>query len=200
MTDPGPAHSADLQALIRKHIVSLGITLILLGAVAVVLMSQFRPELDAVTASVFNAVGLSGLIGIIFIADTLIAPFPPDTVLILIAASPHHANWLWLIPLIGLVSSFAGCVGYSLGLYFSRKKWANKWLEPIRVKSQDMVLRYGSWAIVLGALTPVPFSVTVWTAGLLHLPFRHVWKPCLLRVPRYVIYYAVIAYSPLVFN
>ena len=195
-----PTHNAELQALVRKNVVRLGITLLLLGVVAIVLMSRFRPELDAVTASVFNAVGLGGLIGIIFVADTFVAPFPPDTVLLLIAASPHHADWLWLIPLIGVVSTCAGYLGYSMGSYFSRKSWAERWLGPLRSRSQDMVLRYGSWAVALGALTPVPFSVTCWTAGLLHLPFRLVWKPCLLRIPRYVIYYAVIAYSPKIFG
>lgn len=196
MTAESPAPSSDLQELIRKNLLRLGFALIVLGGIAALLMSRFRPELDAVTATVFDAVGLGGLIGVIFFADTFVAPFPPDTVLILLAASPYHADWLWLIPLIGVVSTCAGYLGFGLGTYFSKRPWAEKWFGSLRTKSKVMVLRYGPWAIALGALTPIPFSITCWSAGLLHLPFRHVWKPCLLRIPRYVIYYAVIAYAP----
>ena len=51
---------------------------------------------------------------------------------------------------------------------------------------------YGVWAIVLAALTPLPWSVTSWTAGALHMPWRHYLLGSLARAPRIILYYVFI--------
>jgi membrane protein YqaA with SNARE-associated domain len=58
-----------------------------------------------------------------------------------------------------------------------------------------LIDRYGYWAVALGALTPIPFSITCWSAGMLRLGFGRFLLVALLRVPRFVGYYVVIAYS-----
>jgi membrane protein YqaA with SNARE-associated domain len=134
------------------------------------------------------------------VTDTFVGPFPPDSVLILIAASPYHKHWLWLLPAIGAVSTLAGCVGYCGGRFLSHKPWAQRWFGALHSKSEERVKRYGAWAVAIGAMTPVPFSITCWTAGLIRMEFRDFLPPALLRIPRYVLYYAAIAYFPRLFG
>lgn len=196
MTENYPSLSPELRRLLRKNLWGALLSLVLLGALAALLMTHFRPHVEAVTAWIFAEVGLPGIFAILFITDAFVSPLPPDSVLLLVAASPYHQDWLLWVPLMGLSSSVAGCVGYGAGTYLSGRTWAESWLGPFRTRSEKMIRKYGSWAVVLGALTPVPFSITCWTAGLLRVPFNGVWIPCLLRVPRYVVYYAAIAYSP----
>lgn len=200
MSTPSPLESDELRRLLRKHFLSAALSLFAIVAIAVVLTLRYRTELDAFTIAVFDTVGISGLVAILFITDWFVSPFPPDSVLILIAASPYHEHWPVLLPLLGIVSSLAGCLGYTCGRLLSRRPWAMRWFGNFHSKSQDMVLRYGPWSVAIGALTPVPFSVTCWTAGLLRLPFRHFIGPCFLRIPRYVAYYAAIAYFPRLFE
>jgi membrane protein YqaA with SNARE-associated domain len=58
-----------------------------------------------------------------------------------------------------------------------------------------MVQRYGRLTVALGALTPLPFSITCWCAGGLGMPLARFLPVSLLRVPRYVVYYLAIAYA-----
>jgi membrane protein YqaA with SNARE-associated domain len=200
MSTSSSLESADLRRLLRKHFLGAALSLVAIVAIAVVLTLRYRTELDAFTVSVFASIGLSGLIAILFVTDWFVSPFPPDSVLILIAASPYHEHWPILLPFLGTVSATAGCLGYSCGRIVSRRAWAQRWFGNFHSKSQDMVLKYGPWSVAIGALTPVPFSITCWTAGLLRLPFRSFIFPCFLRIPRYVAYYAAIAYFPRLFQ
>lgn len=191
--DEPPEPLPALGTLIRRNLLRLALSLVLLGALAAAVVIQFREELDLITTFVFEHLGLGGVVLLIFITDAFISPLPPDTLLMLIAASDYAEHWPYLIPAIGVVSCIAGIAGYSGGRLLARRPLAKAILGPFHTQSQALVLRYGAWGVALGALTPIPFSITCWTAGLLEVPFGSVWPPCLLRVPRYVLYYAVIA-------
>ena len=167
-----------------------------MGIFTAFLVSHFRTELDALTHYVFEHFGLLGVTLALFVTDSFISPLPPDSLLILIARSEYHKNWPLLIAALGGVSCLAGYTGYACGIVFSRLAVLDRSFGKLRERSRERILKFGSWAIVLGALTPIPFSITCWTAGLMHLPFRMVWWPCLLRIPRYMLYYAAIAYVP----
>jgi membrane protein YqaA with SNARE-associated domain len=201
MLTPHPDSRApsDLARVRRKNLIRRALSLLSIGVLAAIVVSQFAQELDSVTTYVFDEFGILGVTGALFITDSFISPLPPDSLLMLIANSAYHLNWPPLIAALGLVSCLAGYVGYGCGFLFSHTALMDSLFRTVRERSQDRILKYGSWAIVLGALTPIPFSITCWTAGLMHLPFRMVWWPCLLRVPRYMLYYAAIAYLPMLF-
>jgi membrane protein YqaA with SNARE-associated domain len=195
MVQGNDSRPASLGPAIRTNLVKAALSLLLLGGLTAFLMSHFRPQLDAVTAVTFDHLGLSGVVAVIFVTDAFVSPFPPDSVLILLAASKYHDSWKWLLPTIGLVSACAGYVGYGMGRVISTHDWAETFFGRIRHKSEERIHNYGAWAVALGALTPIPFSITCWTAGLMRVKFSRIIWPCLLRIPRYVLYYLAIAYS-----
>lgn len=200
MTAPVPLPQDDLHRQLKKHFLGALLSLVVIAVIAALLLVRYRAELDAFTIAVFDAVGIGGLIAILFFTDCCVSPFPPDSILILIAASPYHQYWPWLLPLIGFISALAGCLGYSAGRFLSKKSWAQKWIGSFHGKSQHLVRRFGPWGVAIGALTPVPFSITCWAAGLFRLEFKSFVGPALLRIPRYVLYYAAIAYFPRLFS
>lgn len=194
------ASRQELMQTVRTNLLGLVLSLLVLGLIAAGLVRHFEAELAWVTEAVFAHFGIVGIAVALFITDAFVSPLPPDSLLFLIAASPYHANWPPLIAFLGCVSTVAGMVGYGLGRVFSRLPVLKRTLQKTRERSRERIEKFGAWAIVLGALTPVPFSITCWTAGIMHVRFRDVWWPTLLRIPRYMLYYWVIATMPTFFS
>ena len=140
-----------------------------------------------------------GLAGILFLSDSVISPIPPDLVLLVLANSPAAPWWYWLIPLLGLLSAVAGCCGWWLGAWLGRYPSIRRGLDRFG-GNERVVQRYGAWGVALGALTPIPFSITCWIAGMMNVPIRRVAPVTLLRVPRYVVYYLAIVYAERLFG
>jgi membrane protein YqaA with SNARE-associated domain len=142
--------------------------------------------------------GVAGLGALVFVSDTLISPLPPDVVLVVIAKTELAADWRWLVPLGGALSALAGCVGFFIGRWLGeRRRAVPRWIRGDRL-NQALVTRYGRWAVVLGAMTPIPFSVTCWLAGMCNMRFSAFAPITLLRIPRFVVYYLAIAQADVV--
>ncbi len=194
-TSTAPAGSPALDAFVSRNILGALLSLLaVLGFVAVASI-YFREELQGFTQWIFAEVGLGALAALLFVSDAALSPIPPDAILFLIAKSPYHEHWLVLVPALGVLSSVAGWVGYFGGRRLAHTRLSQALFSRLKRKGAAVIHRYGSWGIVLGALTPVPFSLTCWTAGMLEMPFHRVAWPCLLRIPRFVAYYLVMAYA-----
>ena len=99
-------------------------------------------------------------------AEAIIFPVPPDPLLIAIAiAQPENAVWLGALT---TVASVAGAVvGHALGGRLGRPL-INRIASERRVATVErMFQKYGAWAIVAAAVTPVPYKVFAITAGVL---------------------------------
>jgi len=57
---------------------------------------------------------------------------------------------------------------------------------------RKLIERYGAWALVIGSLTPVPYSFLCYLSGLNHVRYRLFAVVCLLRIPKIVVYYYLI--------
>lgn len=183
------------DAYVRRNLWGALLSIVVLLAIVAFLSIRHREQLAEVTDWVFDRVGLGGLIGILFVSDAFFSPVPPDAVLVLISKSDYHGSWPVLIPLIGVISAVAGCIGYGCARRLAHTELSNFLFRRFKQESAAVIHRYGPWGVALGALTPIPFSVTCWVAGQLEIPFRRVAWPCLLRIPRYVVYYVAIAYA-----
>jgi len=186
---------AELRTYVRRSLVKAVLALVALVAAVGVAGLLYEAELLVATTWVLDTVGLFGLMLILFLSDAVITPIPPDLVLVVLSNSWVHQHWWIAICLIGLLSSFAGNVAWLLSTRVGGTRWVTLLFGRFRRTNRRLVARYGKWAVALGALTPIPFSVTCWTAGLLHMPWRDFGPITLLRVPRFVGYYVAIAYA-----
>lgn len=194
-TSTPAAHGPAVDAFVRRKILGALLSLVtMLGMVAVASI-YFREELQAFTQWTFAEIGLGALAVLLFISDAVFSPIPPDAILFLVAKSHYHEHWAILVPALGALSSVAGWVGYFGGRRIAHTRLSQVLFSRFKRTGAAIIHRYGSWGIALGALTPVPFSLTCWAAGMLEVPFRSVAWPCLLRIPRFIVYYLVMAYA-----
>jgi membrane protein YqaA with SNARE-associated domain len=69
-----------------------------------------------------------------------------------------------------------------------------------RTEHEALFKKYGLWAVLAGATTPMPFSVTCWTAGVLGVGFWPMVMACLFRIPRFYLYYGIVVTGVSLFN
>ena len=186
----------DLSTLARLYLKRTIWGLALLVVLVALLVFFYGEQVHAITYWVVDTIGLGGIVLLIFITDCVVSPFPPDSVLLIISQSELSKDWYWIIPMIGTISAIAGMTGYAGGRAVSGGPWGQALFGRFRRERGPLIQRYGFWAVTLGALTPLPFSITCWSSGLLQVPFRKVWPATLLRIPRYTVYYLVIASAP----
>jgi membrane protein YqaA with SNARE-associated domain len=129
----------------------------------------------------------------VFAADSFTLPIPPDIALLIVAHGPRAEAWHWVVPLLGAVSMFGGFVSYGIGSRLAALPALVRLKRVLSGRHAALVRRYGWGAVALGAVTPLPFSITCYAAGALRIPLRGFVFACALRIPRFFVYYAVFA-------
>ena len=101
--------------------------------------------------------------------ESIFFPIPPDP--LLIGMSLVHPKAALLFAFVTTVSSVAGAtVGHWIGKRFGRPI-LDRFVSYDKVdRVETMFNRYGVWAIVIAAVTPVPYKVFAITAGVLNMP------------------------------
>ena len=104
-------------------------------------------------------------------AESIFFPILPDPLLVAVAlARQDLAIWLALLV---TVSSVAGAVvGHWIGGKFGRPVLLRLFSEEVVEKTEHLLERYGVWATVLAAFTPIPYKVFAIAAGVLRLDRR----------------------------
>lgn len=176
-----------IQQNLIKALAGLAVFIIAMGVLGFV----FEDELTAGTTWVVARIGFAGLAMILMVTDTLVTPFPPDILLVVIAKSPLAANWPVYVGMLGIVSVCAGMAGYSIGRWLGHFEWAQRLFSQFKDEHRDFIRKYGFWAVAIGAVTPLPYSLTCWTAGVLGIRWIVVLAAStLFRIPRiYLVYW-----------
>ncbi len=186
------ARRKRVDALVRREIrLGLLIPIVLLAAVA--LSGVFlRDEINAFASWVFYHLGFGGLAVVFFVSETVVSPLPPDLILLIVASSDLSDAWEAPVAILALLSTLGGHLGWLLGWRLAEAGLVRRVLGRHHGRSLAVMQRYGVWAVVLAALTPLPWSVTSWTAGALRMPWRLYLLGSLTRFPRVVVYYVFI--------
>ncbi len=190
-----PPEPEWVQRYVRRAVIQAVLMLLALVGGMALLGRFFAPELLLATSWVNEQVGFAGLAVILFATDAVITPIPPDLLLVVIANTDLAHRWWLYVPTLGVISSGAGIVAWHLSSRVGHTRIPRLIFGRFRERNAAVVSRYGALAVALGALTPIPYSVTCWTAGILHVPLRRVAWVTLLRIPRFIGYYLVIAWS-----
>ncbi len=189
------ASPAELRAFIRSNIIKTVVTLLLLFVGLAVVGKLYQEQLLEAAQAVYHSLGVGGLLGLLFIGDAIFSPVPPDAILVIIANSELRVSWPSLVLAVGVVSTLAGNFGWWLGWRFARFPPSSRIIARVRKKYATQIHRYDRWTVALGATTPLPFSLICITAGALGMRWGRVAPVTLLRIPRFFLFYLVIAYS-----
>lgn len=185
----------ELKNLFRKHLLRGILFLFVLVALILFLAFSFEPQIRSFAEWLTSTFGIWGLGATVFIADLIISPIPPDAALFFIGQSAMHEKWIVWVPLLGLVSTTAGLCGWFIGRRLLKIRLFRRMILGFTKEHRGSIRKYGFWMVVIGALTPLPFSLTCWLAGIFKLPMETFVLAALFRVPRFVLYYWAIVYS-----
>ncbi len=110
--------------------------------------------------------GLVGL-GLLTFTEAFIQPIPPDLLVLPMAAASNDPSRLMLIFLVVTLSSVLG----SLVAWWMGERWGkpllDRFAKPSTVRRFDtLVTRYGTFGVFIAALSPIPYKVLGWCAGM----------------------------------
>ena len=101
-------------------------------------------------------------------SESIFFPVPPDLLLIGISIlKPDLA--LWLAALVTVSSVLGAVVGHWLGQRFGRPLLYRFVAETKVAAVERMFKKYGAWAVLMAAFTPIPYKVFAIAAGVLDL-------------------------------
>lgn len=147
------------------------------------IQDNFKEHIDAVAA---NSVLLYG---IYTLSEIIFGILPPEFFMMIwildnVSIAQYILNLTWLT----LISYAAGVLGYFIGYYFTKtalfKKIYERYLKPY----EGYLKKYGGFLVVVGAVTPVPYSATCMLAGSVHYPFKTFLLLCITRIIRFSFY------------
>jgi membrane protein YqaA with SNARE-associated domain len=186
MTDEPKLTATDVAVLVGKTVLAL----VALGAGVALAARYFRADLAALATFMSERLGLPGLVAGSFIADGFNFPVPVQAYLMAIVANDRAP----VVPLIAMaIGSVLGShAGFFVMIRVSRWPVVASWLARFARRGGAFLERYGYRALLIGAFLPVPYPLLVWVAGLRRITYgRFAWLVA-LRVPKLIMYYAMI--------
>ncbi|WGK64531.1 YqaA family protein [Croceiramulus getboli] len=146
-------------------------------------------DLNELLGSITTSFSTLGILLTFFASESILGLIPPE---IFIAWSDGTSQPLFYLCLIALLSYLGGVVSYFIGNIGCRIPSVHRTLELRMAKHLKNTRKWGGFLIVVGALLPVPFSLTSMAAGMIKFPFLSFLSFGLLRIVRIFIYAAVI--------
>src|SRR5690242_2325194 len=174
--------AAPLDA--RRFVVSTVIAMIVFTGAIGLLGWLFKEPLLRVGHWFVDNFGGPGVAIGYFLPDAFTVPLPND-------AFTAFGLWggmpFWQVVAWGSLGSIAGgSTGWALGRYwFSRSARLQEFIK--RRGGDEMIaqLRRGErWFLAIAAVTPIPYSITCWGAGIVKMPYWDFLLISLLRIPR----------------
>jgi membrane protein YqaA with SNARE-associated domain len=130
-----------------------------------------------------------GVLAFFFGSEIVLGLVPPE---IFIAwAGKMSSPWIYL-SVLAFLSYFGGLIAYYIGISITRVPRIHNYLEVKMEKQLKNSKKWGGFLIVVGALLPLPFSISCIAAGIIEFPFKNVVVYGSLRLLRFVIYGLII--------
>lgn len=171
----------------RRGVVRLAVSLAVFFCAMALLAKLFGPHVESAGQAFVERFGLAGMAAGMFFADTFSMPPPPLFYIVIVATSAgsHLAG----MAVISVASMAAGLLGYHLASLLSARPFFRRRIDATRARMDKLFQRYGAWAFAIASLTPIPFSILCYVAGVYRVRMRVLAVVLLFRVPRLVVMY-----------
>lgn len=170
----------------KKLLFQTILALIALGAILTVISIYFKEPVEAWSKSFIGMTGLWGVALGFMLPDAFTLPIPPDT--FLLAGYMGGLDFLPVAISASIGSIAGGTLGFLMIRQFSEKAWVQTKLGSKLEWGKKFMSRYGSTALAVAALTPLPYSVICWACGATGMRIRTFLSVSLLRIPRVFAY------------
>ncbi|MCM4157367.1 VTT domain-containing protein [Gramella sp. AN32] len=129
------------------------------------------------------------IIGIFFLSESLLGLVPPE---LFIAWSGKMNSPFLYLSILALASYLGGIVSYFIGVGITKIPSVHNTMELKLARHIKNTRKWGGFLIIVGALLPIPFSITSMAAGIISFPFASYLIFGLLRFARFFLYALVI--------
>lgn len=130
-----------------------------------------------------------GVLIFFFVSETILGLVPPE----MFIAWSGKMNYPWLyLTVLAFLSYFGGLLSYWMGQFITKIPSVHNYLEFKMEKQLKNSKKWGGFLIIVGALLPLPFSISCMAAGLIEFPFKNVVLYGSLRLLRFAIYGLII--------
>lgn len=150
----------------------------------------FREPLFGAGSWVVAQYGVVGLAVAVLVVDTF--PTPMSYVPFMALGLAGGLSLMDVLVVSSIASYAGGCMGYAIGRTLGMPSRLEAWIHRRYPRVQEMLDRYGGWGVAAIALLPVPLAVGTWSAGSLKVNARQAAVALLLRVPKTMVYVAVL--------
>jgi membrane protein YqaA with SNARE-associated domain len=128
------------------------------------------------------------LLGIFTVSEIVFGILPPEIFMLIWQTKGVVSEYVLNLTILTLISYAAGVAGYFIGYYFTKSKLFQRIYERSLKPYEASLKRYGGFLVVVGAVTPVPYSATCMLAGSVRYPFKTFLLICITRIIRFAFY------------
>lgn len=188
-------HKTGFYKEVGKSFLRLGIIVILLFAAYWFIGTKWL-DIDEMFNYLVHTVSKFYVFALFFTTETFLNIIPTDLYIIWSEELAHPWRCLTIL---SILSYLAGLTTYAMARLVRRIPRVNKWFTNRFEKHIKNSKKWGGYLIGVGAMTPLPYSITVFSMGLLKYPLKQFLLWSLLRIPRFYIY-AYILYRTINLN
>lgn len=117
--------------------------------------------------------------------ESFIQPVPPDP--FIVGATSLGLSTDMTVLVVCVATVLGAVFGYGLGKVLGKPIFVKIFGKKSFKAGKKFFAKYGVWGIVIAGLTPIPFKITTWLAGIYNLPFHKFLIASIVgRVPRFV--------------
>jgi membrane protein YqaA with SNARE-associated domain len=187
---PDLSHRERIDVDPRNNLLKLAVFISILMVFLLILRYTFGSYLEYYGELIIERFGYAGMFIATLLMDTFIVPISPDIIIFVSIAG--NVNTFWAIFTIALASMIGGNIGYLIGKFLGNREFVTRSLGKYERKGRYLMKKYGLWAVIVGAMTPIPFSAICWLAGMLDMKYTHFLAGVLWRIPRFLMWYIII--------
>lgn len=128
------------------------------------------------------------LLGVFTVSEIVFGIIPPELFMLIWQSKGILSEYIVNLTYLTFISYAAGVLGYYIGRYFSKTAIYQR-IHLKYLKQYDRQLKkYGLYLVLVGAVTPVPFSATCMLAGSVNAPLKDFLLICISRIIRFAGY------------
>ena len=160
------------------------------------IQANFKSHIDVIRANP----GI--LYGIYTLSEIIFGILPPELfMMIWILDNIDVAGFIINLSILTVISYGAGVLGYYIGNKFSKTGFYQTHIREKYLKQYEKNLKkFGGYLVLVGAVTPVPFSATCMLAGSVNMNFKNFLLICISRIVRFSFYGWMVWTFPNMFN
>lgn len=158
---------------------------IIIFVVSLILFNKYVYNINDALNSITIIFETIEILAIFFVSETLLGLIPPE---IFIAWSKKTDDPILNLVLLAILSYVGGIISFFIGKAILKMESVKNYMENKMSKHLKNTSKWGGFLIVVGALLPIPFSITCLAGGMIKYPLKGVLLFGSLRFVRFAIY------------